>query len=112
MTSIRQCEANRRNAELSTGPKTEAGKSRSRRNAIRHGLTAETVIAALVDADDYAAFELAVTSGYDARTAVDLDWPVCCGVCAERPQSKAVSSQSRLYICFNFDSDHGLTIAR
>jgi hypothetical protein len=73
MTSFRQIEANRRNAQLSTGPKTEAGKTRSRRNAIRHGLTAETVIDALEDAEDYAAFELAVTSDYEARTAVERE---------------------------------------
>lgn len=73
MTSFRQIKANRRNARLSTGPKTEAGKSRSRRNAIRHGLTAETVIDALEDAEDYAAFELAVTSDYEARTAVERE---------------------------------------
>jgi hypothetical protein len=73
MTSFRQIEANRRNAQLSTGPKTEEGKSRSRRNAVRHGLTAETVIDTLEDAEDYAAFELAVTSDYDARTAVERE---------------------------------------
>ena len=73
MTSFRQIEANRRNAQLSTGPKTEQGKSRSRRNAVRHGLTAETVIDALESAEDYAAFELAVTSDYDARTAVERE---------------------------------------
>src|ERR1700722_15915987 len=73
MTSFRQIEANRRNARLSTGPTTEEGKSKSRRNAIRHGLTAETVIDALEDADDYAAFELAVTSDYDVRTAVERE---------------------------------------
>ena len=50
MTSYRQIEANRRNALKSTGPKTEAGKLASRRNAVRHGLTAETVIGALEDA--------------------------------------------------------------
>src|SRR6516164_5786989 len=52
MTSYRQIEANRRNALKSTGPKTEAGKQASRRNTVRHGLTAETVISALEDADD------------------------------------------------------------
>jgi hypothetical protein len=44
MTSFRQIEANRRNAIKSTGLKTEAGKRRSRRNAVRHGLTAETAL--------------------------------------------------------------------
>jgi hypothetical protein len=73
MTSFRQIEANRRNAQLSTGPKTQQGKSRSRRNAVRHGLTAETVIDALEDAEDYAAFEIAVTSDYDVRTAVERE---------------------------------------
>jgi hypothetical protein len=73
MTSFRQIEANRRNARLSTGPTTEAGKRTSRRNAVRHGLTAETVIDALEDANDYAAFEMAVTSDYDARTAVERE---------------------------------------
>ena len=57
MTSFKQIEANRRNARRSTGPSTEQGKQRSRCNAVRHGLTAETVIGALEDADDYQAFE-------------------------------------------------------
>ena len=73
MTSFRQIEANRRNARLSTGPTTEEGKRKSRRNAVRHGLTAETVIDALEDAADYAAFEVAVTSDYDASTAVERE---------------------------------------
>src|SRR6185503_14970842 len=73
MTSFRQTEANRRNAQLSTGPVTETGKRRCRQNAIRHGLTAETVIDALEDADDYVAFEIAITADYDAQTAVERE---------------------------------------
>jgi len=73
MTPIRQLEANRRNALESTGPTTDQGKQRSRRNAVRHGLAAETVIRDLEDAEDYTAFELAVTSGFDAPTAVERE---------------------------------------
>jgi hypothetical protein len=73
MSSLKQIEANRRNACLSTGPITEEGKRKSRRNAVRHGLTAETVIDALEDAEDYAAFEASVTADYDAQSAVERE---------------------------------------
>src|SRR5262245_14865701 len=73
MTSLRQTEANRRNALKSTGPTTLEGKQRSRCNAIRHGLTAETVIAGLENSEDYAAFEAAVISDYDAESAVERE---------------------------------------
>ncbi len=73
MTSEKQFEANRRNASRSTGPRTPDGKHRSSRNAVRHGLTAETVIVELEDRDDYDAFQAAVISDYDAESAVERE---------------------------------------
>jgi hypothetical protein len=73
MMSYPQIEANRRNALKSTGPRTEAGKQRSRRNAVRHGLTAATIIGSLEDAEDYAEFEAGVIADYDAQSAVERE---------------------------------------
>ena len=75
MSTFRQIQANRRNALKSTGPKTLAGKEQSRCNAVRHGLTAETVIGALEDAEDYKAFEAAITADYEAQSAVEREPP-------------------------------------
>src|SRR5437764_14391747 len=73
MTSFKQIEANRRNARRSTGPTSDEGKLRSRRNAVRHGLTAETVIGALEDGEDYKAFEAVVIADYDVQSAVERE---------------------------------------
>ena len=62
MTSFKQIEANRHNASI-----------RVRQTALRHGLTAETVLDGLEDAEDYKAFELSVTSDFDAQTAVERE---------------------------------------
>jgi hypothetical protein len=60
-------------AAKSTGPVTEEGKRSSRCNAVRHGLTAETVIGALEDAQDYQAFKAAIVGDYDAQSAVERE---------------------------------------
>ena len=52
-TSEKRLAANRANARRSTGPRTAAGKSKSARNAIVHGLTTR---ATLLHNDDLTAF--------------------------------------------------------
>src|SRR6266702_5734953 len=44
MTSERQIEANRRNAQKSTGPKTPEGRAAVRLNGVKHGLTANILV--------------------------------------------------------------------
>jgi hypothetical protein len=56
MVSDARIAANRANARKSTGPKTQAGKAASRRNALRHGLAAEHVLTFDEDAEDFARF--------------------------------------------------------
>ena len=60
MTSKRQAVTNRRNAQLSTGPNTPAGKAVSRWNALRHGLRAELVVLPDENVEDYSAFRQAL----------------------------------------------------
>jgi hypothetical protein len=43
-SSPKQLEANKRNAQRSTGPRTPAGKARVKFNALKHGLLAKSVI--------------------------------------------------------------------
>jgi hypothetical protein len=45
---------NRSNAQKSTGPRTEAGKQRSKLNALRHGLTGQTIV---LPTEDHSAYE-------------------------------------------------------
>src|SRR5438552_1606193 len=44
MSSIKQLQANRANAQRSTGPRTSEGKTKSSRNALKHGLYAEQLL--------------------------------------------------------------------
>ena len=54
MATQKQIAANKRNAKLSTGPRTELGRARSRYNALSHGLTAKV---ALIKGEDPAEFD-------------------------------------------------------
>ncbi len=69
IVSEARIEANRRNAQLSNGPRTEAGKERSRRNALADGLSAEVV---RLPEDDAALGAVAVPEAGPPAPA--LDW--------------------------------------
>jgi hypothetical protein len=53
MASERQIAANRQNAKRSRGPKTEHGKARSSRNALRHGFSARKYLLAGESWEEY-----------------------------------------------------------
>jgi len=81
--SPRKLTANRANAARSTGPKTAAGKARCARNAIRHGLSAQTDLLPGEDPEELlrlrASFEIAYPDATPVESAtlariVSLQW--------------------------------------
>jgi hypothetical protein len=73
MSSLLQLQANRRNVLKSTGPRTNNGKQASRRNALRYGLSAETLIQPLEDPEVYLAFEAAIVAEYLPQSPVEKE---------------------------------------
>jgi hypothetical protein len=73
MATQKQIAANRYNAKFSTGPRTEDGKRRSRRNALRHGLTAETIIDVLEDAGAYRALQRKIFADYRPASNFEIE---------------------------------------
>ena len=63
-------DANRKNAQLSTGPKSKAGKARSSMNACKHGLTAKSVILPWEDREEFNAFREALYEDLNPETAI------------------------------------------
>src|SRR5512146_2096079 len=53
MTSAAQVQANRLNAQKSTGPRTPEGKAAVARNAVKHGLLAQAAVLREEDRDRY-----------------------------------------------------------
>jgi hypothetical protein len=64
-------ETNRANAQHSTGPKSEAGKAISSRNATRHGLTANQVVINGEDQEAYEALRRDLIDAYQPGNAAE-----------------------------------------
>lgn len=73
MTSTKQIEANRTNAEKSTGPCTSAGKAVSRFNAAKHGLTAQTSVLPSEDPAAFAELRDRVLADLQPSSAVEAE---------------------------------------
>jgi len=72
MASLRQIEANRRNSQKSTGPKTEEGKAISSQNAIKHCLHAKDFLLFFEDFDGYEAFRYKLMEDQAPQTAEEI----------------------------------------
>jgi hypothetical protein len=71
VTSDLQIEANRRNARLSTGPRTPQGKAATRLNALKHGLTAQHITLFDECAEDFEAFHAELVAALRPKGAVE-----------------------------------------
>jgi hypothetical protein len=71
-SSQKRIEANRRNAKRSTGPRTPAGKSTARRNALKHGLTSEKLVVLGEDAEEFQCMADGHRAAFRPQNAVEL----------------------------------------
>ena len=72
MISEKQLEANRTNSQKSTGPRTGAGKKRSSLNALRHGLTGQTVVLPEEDLAAHIAFAKSIVESFSPENANEI----------------------------------------
>lgn len=71
MATEAQIAANRRNALLSTGPKTKHGKERIRFNAVRHGLYADQLVALGENDAEFGAYTTALRASFSPQDAFE-----------------------------------------
>src|SRR5579884_3214383 len=74
MVSEKRIEANRRNAQRSTGPRTPAGRARSSMNALRHGITGQVSIMNEEDRVAHDKFVQDLIAGLKPEGAVELQF--------------------------------------
>jgi hypothetical protein len=72
MISEKQLEANRNNALLSSGPKTDEGRKRSRMNALRHGLTGQVTTMTDEDRAAHDKFSKALIASFAPEGAMEI----------------------------------------
>jgi hypothetical protein len=73
MATEAQIEANRRNAQLSTGPRTDEGKAAVSQNAIKHGLRSRKVLLPDEDPNEYAELYAGLIAEWQPETTTEAD---------------------------------------
>ena len=71
MATPAQMEANRRNAQKSSGPRTEEGKARSSRNHLSHGFTSAAMVIPGEDPEEYKALLADLLGEYQPATPTE-----------------------------------------
>ena len=77
MTTEKQLEANRNNAQLSHGPVTDEGRKRSRMNALRHGLTGQVTTMTDEDRAAHEKFSKALIQDLAPKGAMETQLAQC-----------------------------------
>src|ERR1017187_2137603 len=73
LVSIRRQEANRANAQKSTGPKTPEGKAKVAGNALRHGLCASNFVILTEDVGQFNEYRQSYMGRFGPRDGVEID---------------------------------------
>jgi hypothetical protein len=81
MTTDKKTQSNRRNAQQSTGPKTEAGKEACAGNAMKHGLTARKYLRRDEDPAELTPIYDALCDTYEPKDAVMRDLVMKMAMC-------------------------------
>lgn len=73
VVSIKRINANRENAKLSTGPNTSAGKLRSSRNSLKHGLEARRHLIIGEDKKEFQEYTTSQIKFFDPKDPIEVD---------------------------------------
>jgi hypothetical protein len=73
MTSDKHLHANRAIATKSPGPRSQAGKARSRLNSRKHGLTAKMLIIVGENADDFDQLRAELMAEHDPQSVLETE---------------------------------------
>jgi hypothetical protein len=107
MTSPARIAANQRNALKSTGPKTEAGKEVVSRNALKHGLRAQSVVCTDESSREYEEFAAAMIADLAPADSVENQLAQRIVTCTWR-LLRMVNAEATMFDSWRFEEDDAL----